>query len=282
VDILWTVFGYLLCTRHDHTYGCKQFKVKLHNKERRDMSSKLRNLRHSLVLLGLLLALVAAAPLQAGGDPQGKGKYGNLTAQWWQWVYAQPTVDQDGTNTNPLLDSTGAYAAAGQEYGSGPAGKYFFLAGTVGANAERTVTVPADKGLFFPVINFEADNAVPANEDGSLVHKSVPELRAMAAEFVDATTSKYARLDGQDLEILRVESPTFAYTLPAQDSLYAYYTAQGWCACDEPQYQGTIKPVVSDGYWVYVPPLPRGKHTLEFGGSSTDFSIDIVYHLTVE
>ena len=80
-------------------------------------------------------------------------------------MYAQPAVDVGGTNTNPLLDTTGAYAAAGQENGIGPANKYFFLTGTFGnaythGPVTRTATVPKGKALFFPIINYEADNAV--------------------------------------------------------------------------------------------------------------------------
>src|SRR5262245_53202185 len=78
-----------------------------------------------------------------GKRQDGAGKYASLPATWWQWVYAQPALDVGGTNTNPVLDSTGAYATAGQANGIGPGDKYFFLAGTFGGTAVRTVTVPA-------------------------------------------------------------------------------------------------------------------------------------------
>src|SRR5262245_59664768 len=111
-----------------------------------------------LLIFGLtaLFAMMVAAP----GQAQDGGKYGNLTALWWQWVNAQPAVDVGGTNTNPVLDSTGAYATVGQENGIGPGNKFFFLAGTFGGEVTRTVTVPRGKALFFPVLNYEADNAV--------------------------------------------------------------------------------------------------------------------------
>ena len=251
------------------------------------MNSRIRKVVQLVVFLGLILALAAvpAAGVQAqdnGVRPDGNGKYAELTARWWQWIYAQQAVDKDGTNTNPLLDSTGAYAAVGQENGIGPANKYFFLAGNIGGDMTRTVTVPRGKILFFPVINYEADNAVPPNPDGSLVNNKVPALRKMAGDFVDATESKYARLDGKPLQDLRVKSPTFAYTLPDENSLYAYYAANYDPVYGGPQYQGTIKPVVSDGYWVAVGSLAPGQHTLEFGGSSSGFTLNLVYHLTVE
>ena len=48
---------------------------------------------------------------------------------------------------NPLLDQTGQNAALGQS------GEVWFLAGTTGGSAERTVTVPPGKALFFPIVN---------------------------------------------------------------------------------------------------------------------------------
>jgi len=64
--------------------------------------------------LGTILAILctAAATLVPAQAASAANDYGNLTAQWWQWVYAQEAVDVGGTNTNPLLDSTGAYATS--------------------------------------------------------------------------------------------------------------------------------------------------------------------------
>src|SRR5262245_59764128 len=147
-----------------------------------------------LLIFGLtaLFAVVAVTP----GQAQDGGKYGNLTARWWQWVYAQPAVDTGGTNTNPVLDTTGAHATAGQEHGIGPGNKFFFLPGTFGGDVTRTVTVPRGKALFFPLLNIETDNAVdpPTNN-------KVPKLKALAKASIDVATSLYATLDGHDLEI---------------------------------------------------------------------------------
>ena len=149
------------------------------------MATKRFHLWRGMALLVAIAGLIAppAASLLADDDGKredGEGKYANLTALWWEWVYAQPAVDVGGTNTNPVLDSTGAYATAGQENGIGPGNKYFFLAGTFGGDATRTVTVPAGKALFFPLINGERDNANDPPTD-----YSVPELRAWAKASID-------------------------------------------------------------------------------------------------
>jgi hypothetical protein len=43
-----------------------------------------------------------------------------------------------------------------------------------------------------------------------------------------------------------------------------------------------MEPSASDGYWLALPPLPKGKHTLRFGGSLPSLRQDLVYTLIVE
>src|SRR5262245_6054417 len=81
-----------------------------------------------------------------------------LSAEWWQWALGQPAVDVNGANTNPVVDSTGKFALAGQEKGIGPGNKYVFLAGSFGGDVTRDVTISSKKSIFFPAINYEADN----------------------------------------------------------------------------------------------------------------------------
>jgi hypothetical protein len=220
----------------------------------------------------LLVNLVPVSAQDNNGKKQGgEGKYANLSALWWQWIYGQPAIDVNGTNTNPVLDSTGASASAGQENGIN---KYFFLAGAFGGVATRTVTVPAGKALFFPVINSEWDN-FPACSP-TTTH-TVPELRAIAQGDIDSVTEKHASLDGVPLEIFRTKSPTFGYTVPAENDIYSFL------GCGDPRYAGGVKPAVADGYWSYLPPLAPGEYTLNFGGAtSSGFSLDVTYHLTVQ
>ena len=223
---------------------------------------------------GLVLVALTSAWADGNGKAQaGEGKHANLSALWWQWVSAQPAViDADGINTYPILDSTGKYASVGQEDGIGPGNKVFFLTGTFGFDVVRTVTVPAGKALFFPILNYEADNAVdpPTNN-------TVPQLRAIAKAVIDGAISMYATLNGEPLEIFRTKSPTFDYTVPDNNSIYDYFGLVG------PQFEGRIKPAVADGYWVYVDPLRRGKYVLKFGVEAVGgFSLNVTYNLTIE
>ena len=79
------------------------------------------------------------------------------------------------------------------------------------------------------------------------------------------------------MEFFRTKSPVFSYTVPDENSLYDYFGLVG------PQFEGTIKPAVADGYWAYIPPLPPGAHVVEFGAADTSgFSLNVTYLLTVE
>ena len=43
-----------------------------------------------------------------------------------------------------------------------------------------------------------------------------------------------------------------------------------------------IQPTATDGYWLLLRPLPKGKHTLRFGGSLPSLRQELVYTLIVE
>ncbi len=233
------------------------------------------------------LAAVSSAKVWAvPGDPDGKGPgkapddLAELTADWWQWVYSIPAKDvtvktgphtSATTNTNPLLDSTGDFAQ-GMSHPKGPGDKYYFLGGTFGGDAVRTVEIPHGKSLFFPVVNTESDNAVDP-----VTHFTASELSAIAKANVDATATKTCTFDGVDVPLFRTQSPPFAYTLPNHDSVYQYFGLTG------PQFQGTVYPAVSDGWWAVVPAPAPGAHVLHFTASNpSPFSLDVTYDLIVK
>jgi hypothetical protein len=230
----------------------------------------------SIGCLTALLVVLASIPIDAQEkrkDEDRRSRYADLTAEWTQWLFAQPAVDVHGTNTNPAVDSTGAYADSGQKDGIGPGNQFFFLAGTFGGDAHRTVTVPRGKTLFFPVIATNADNAVSPPAPRPF---TVPELRKQAADFADSITSASAMLNGHPVEVFRMRSSVFDYTLPKKHSIYTYFGLVG------PQFEGRVHPSVSDGYWCVIPPLAPGFHDLEFAAaSSLGFSVHVTYSLTI-
>jgi hypothetical protein len=211
----------------------------------------------ALVLLSLCVAATPVAPaLDNGLRQDGQGKYASLTAQWWQWILEQPATG------NPNLDQTGADAANGQ-----PGGGVFFVAGAFGGSVARTFTAPADTALFLPLLNNGAFAPHPAPQPKPDFNQ-VPQLRTvLAAPFIDDATELHVTLDGASLldSVTRVKSPVFHVTSP-EDGLL------------DP---GTFT-VVSDGYWLYLAPLPPGTYELNFGGTSGDFTVDVTDVITVQ
>jgi hypothetical protein len=179
--------------------------------------------------------------------------YSDWTASWWQWVLSIPKID------NPLLDQNGKNCANNQ---SGPV---WFLAGTLQGLAERSCTIPADKAILFPVINYEAS---VAEGDGT----TDEELTGRVRYEMDQITNMRAMVSGTNLNELkqyRVQSPPFNVILPTDNVLGL--PAQ------------TTK-MMSEGYWLFLKPLEPGNYDLYSFGSclAGRIKIGISYHLTVE
>ena len=241
--------------------------------------------------LGLLLLLAAGAlPAAAAGNPNPGvlpphanaygHSYGEWSALWWRWVTGIPW-DQ-----NPVVDTTGEFAATGQ---SGPV---WFLAGTFGGSANRTAVVPAGKGLFFPIIN-EVWITTCVGEP-----RTIDGIRPFVAPSIDAVESVSVEIDGvalRGLERHRAESPLFCAPLDIF-GITSPADLEGSCpdgvaadCMDLPipaEHFGPdhgFGPAMSDGYWVMLAPLAAGDHMIHFtatrGGEPVQ---DVTYHLTVK
>src|SRR6185369_13310037 len=81
--------------------------------------------------------------------PKSASMYGKTYAQWgaewWRWIFSFDCAHL------PLVDHTGALQNQNQ---SGPV---FFLGGSGGTVETRAVTVPADKAILFPLVNYYAN-----------------------------------------------------------------------------------------------------------------------------
>jgi hypothetical protein len=242
-------------------------------------------MRKTFMFVALLGALTVAAGIPfatpvAGGSPNLNPKimpidsksfgkaYGEWSGAWWRWCYSIPAA------VNPVADPTGANAALGQ---SGPV---FFLAGTFGGPAERSVTVPAGKALFFPILNQIWIN-LPEYGDNPWSPEQEAFARALIAGITDGATLLTCEIDGQpvqDVAAYRCQTPPgkdYMVTVP-EESIWSWLPA------------GTYGPTVDDGYYLMVAPLPVGEHTIHFQGEMTlpwepyFFSLEVAYHLTVK
>lgn len=203
------------------------------------------------------------APFQISTNQPYLGKtYGEWGAEWWKWIWSLPY------DLSPLSDTTGARGHLGQK------GDVWFLVGTQGGAAERSLVIPAGKSLFFPLLNYANDYPCPdpsfkPNEGESLKDFLFRTLN----QPLDSTSNLFAIVDGIALTNLfsnRGTSDLFKFT--GDISLRAQF---------DPCITGTEQDGVSDGYWVMLPPLTSGTHTIRLGGSQATLSVDVTYHLTV-
>jgi hypothetical protein len=183
--------------------------------------------------------------------------YAEWTAEWWKWFISIPIGD------NPINDPSGERCALGQQ------GPVWFVVGSGGGRAERECTIPAGRAILIPAIAVECSYA----EDQSL--RTEDDLRACATSDQDLVTETAATLNGSVLQVHRVQSPVFNLTFPA-DNIFAAA-------------EGPTKSV-SEGFWVFVKPLPLGQYVLHVQGLLVDPTVtapvnlveDSTYHLRVE
>jgi hypothetical protein len=215
----------------------------------------------------LLLGIVAGAAQAAGPLPPHSHAFGTsyaeLGAAWLEWALAAPS------STNPILDMDGSYAAMGQS------GKVWFLAGTTGGNATRSVTVPRGTALFFPIVNSFWVNT-PELGDPAWSPEQEAFARSILAMDIDTAQDLVLVIDGKSYPVTpeyRVPSTVGNCVLPA-DNLFVYFGI--------PVLPGPHE-CVADGYWALLPPLSVGKHTIRFAGglASSGFELDVTFNVTV-
>lgn len=225
-----------------------------------------------LLCLALLAGTVHAGPPSVG-TTAGK-TYGEWSAGWWQWMLSIPSAE------NPQ-DALGEVDCSAHQ-----AGPVWYLAGgEVGRPAARSCSVPAGTRLFFPVLNLLLYNK--AGESLTLEDK-----RAQLDDFFGAglklegsagprACDLFATIDGQSAARFtpgaRVQSPPLL--MDTGDGAFGFPA-------------GLVdREAVSGGYWVMLPPLAPGEHTLRFGGrlcqsgslaDHPDFgAVDVTYRLNV-
>jgi PEP-CTERM motif len=222
--------------------------------------------------LRTLLPLVAAAALALqGGAAQAQellhpnALVASYSQSYLQNAMAQWEFSYTAAN-NPLLDTTGAHAALGDQ------GKYFFLAASLTETpVVRNVTVRSDQTLVF------SPNTVLYWSDA--VFDTEAKMRADALKVLGTLSNLSVTLNGVDavlpagvssLQEFRQSGALFPFTL-VPDNITGY--APG------------VFPGLTEGILFAMAPLPEGNHTLRFTGtmnSEYGFTLaqDITYNIT--
>lgn len=233
--------------------------------------NNIRKWRSRTSLFALALALAAfssiASAASAGNPnpgvvPNQGPKYGELGAQWWQWALSFPAAQVPYFLDGPV------------DISAGQSGHVWFLAGAAFGiePPTRTGEVPSGTSLFLPIANLINDYPCPPEfgfeppPGETLEHF----LQRTGNEFLPYFTDLFAVIDGVPLKGLASYRAT---------SRMFTFTADPALVSSDPCVTGTPQQGVAVGYWLLLPPLPPGKHTLHFGTPS--WGQDVFYDLTV-
>jgi hypothetical protein len=188
---------------------------------------------------------LAAQILLTDPQPYGTSRK-KWTEKWWLWLHSIPKP------VNPANDMTGEQCARNQIEPN-----MWFLAGTFGKLAKRTCPVPSNRAVLFPIIN-----SVHLLSE-SLSFKSDSDLEDKVRNEADNVTEMNLTIDGlelSDLKQYRIHTSAFDIIVP-EDNIWGVKPGKTRAA--------------ADGYWIFLKPLPKGMHTLQFNGSCLAGTINI-------
>lgn len=122
--------------------------------------------------------------------------------------------------------------------------------------------MPVGKYVFFPLINYIV---MPTGCPGCAT--TCESMQATARDMTDDPMGLFAELDGRPFSGL---------------SGHRVATASCFNAAERVPGAPMVGPSASDGYWLLLPPLSKGQHSLRFGGSLPSLRQELVYTLVVE
>jgi hypothetical protein len=164
-----------------------------------------------------------------GSDPLGVS-YGQWADRWFTWVASVPAAE------NPLLTDD---CQAGQEEG----GDVFFLPHAMpGTSVTAECMVGADQSVLA-----QAGGVIWTNDDGETFEEMVPLVEALRGDFSQLSVT----IDGvevPDIDSYWVVSPGARYVF-GEDNIFGV----------DP---GTELDAVAGGWFVMIPPLEPGSHTI--------------------
>jgi hypothetical protein len=173
------------------------------------------------------------------------------TALWWKWILSIPSSRNPG-NGNDIFQN---------QFDE----NVLFLAGSFGGIVDRKVAVPYGKALLFPIINFTTSYA----ENPSLSNER--DMITEARKDMDDIVHKEATIDDNaltNIERYRFASNVFDIDYPQDNVFHAR--------------PGKTRGV-SDGYWLFLCPPPRGLHKIHTIGACSRGStrVEVTYYITV-
>jgi len=213
--------------------------------------------------------LATAAKLNPPLFPIDSYPYGKSYGVWGQefskWLY------QFSLAEFPLLQGDGP-----TDCGVAQSGQVRFLYGILDGTAERSCTIPPGKAIFISVnsvISF-----VP------LFGENEQEIREDAKRDLDGTAIT------QGVETLEViidgtalDDP-FGYRASSPEGGFVLTVSEGSVLAELGIPDDDYDPAIVDGYWVMLPPLSAGAHTIEWSSSGQNqfgetYSYTAIWHI---
>jgi hypothetical protein len=191
----------------------------------------------------------SAAVYDDGRVMMGADSRAALTAQWWRWANSIPAGVDSST------DVTGVNCAINQR------GGVWFLVAPPTGNFAYTCTVPNDKAIVVGIQTYLDDYPCPPE------FKFEPGPGQSLQDFLSQDITQYldgvlatAQLDGRPVRVRRILSPLFSFTAAASQQQF------------DPCITGSPQLGVSDGYFAFIEPLPRGDHVMSVSVALPDGS----------
>jgi len=237
-------------------------------------TNQTRRIAMRATLAILITALVVSAAGVANAKPKNTiriiqpderylGKtYPEWAAVFWQWMLGLPLEG------HPVVDD-GLF-----DFSAGQSGKVWFWASPEGT-ITRTVTLPEGSAFFLSLRDVDTSSL----EEPPFFGATYEQQRSNSVWFADHIVDVFCTVDGVpvDLTHFRFLTPQFEFTAPTPFIFGA---------------TGGTGTAVGDGYFLMFPNLPRGKHTIHYGGTfhfepgelgdeAMDFTKDTTIEMTV-
>ncbi|OPY78016.1 MAG: hypothetical protein A4E64_00932 [Syntrophorhabdus sp. PtaU1.Bin058] len=177
---------------------------------------------------------------------------GSTQIQWiqryWEWIRSF-TLDD-----SPSADTSGYRCGAGQ---SGPV--WFLTGSRKSASIKRECQVPEGKIILVPVLNVLAQSKSTEQTDCDRLHVSLH-------QYGSSVTDLRIKVDG-----VPMKGPE------------SFFLGTG-CFRLRDAASGNTGLAVGTGYWVFIKPLKKGRHEIEFGGRypADNYAQDIKYVLYIQ
>lgn len=181
------------------------------------------------------------------------------TKEWWKFVMSFDC------ETNPLFADSPVVPGGLQD------GPVHFLVGGRPGSVVRELRVPYGTALLAPVVNILNDYPCPDLIDPGIPSEKIEALlQEGARQYIDRAQAIKVSLDGKAITIGRANR--------FLTDLFYFTGNKDLVNCYDPCVTGFDQAAVSDGYWIVLTNLSKGKHILRIHAELSGY--DLVYDVT--